>query len=98
LNKCKKKERGNALKTPVLERKFFHAPQYGCSVIPTRWILFVNLDYFITSLRDEVLILKELPPRDKRTMELGMICTIPPVSWYNMSYYQNQNSDKNIKC
>ncbi|KAF5734633.1 hypothetical protein HS088_TW15G00125 [Tripterygium wilfordii] len=49
-----------------------------------------DVDHFIISLRDEVRILKELPPRLKRRMELGMIRTMPPVSWSDISYYRNQ--------
>ncbi|CAA6672464.1 unnamed protein product [Spirodela intermedia] len=49
-----------------------------------------DVDYFITSLRDEVRILKELPPRLKRRVELGMVHSMPPVSWSNISYYLNQ--------
>lgn len=55
-----------------------------------------DVDHFITSLRDEVRILKELPPRVKRRVELGMIYTMPPVSWSDMSYYQNQVSSFHI--
>ncbi|CAI9786753.1 unnamed protein product [Fraxinus pennsylvanica] len=49
-----------------------------------------DVDHFITSLRDEVRILKELPPRVQRRVELGMIYTMPPISWSDISYYQNQ--------
>ncbi|KAL2243027.1 UNVERIFIED_CONTAM: Rhamnogalacturonan I rhamnosyltransferase 1 [Sesamum indicum] len=49
-----------------------------------------DVDHFITSLRDEVRILKELPPRVKRRVERGAIHTMPPVSWSDISYYQNQ--------
>ncbi|KAG6390053.1 hypothetical protein SASPL_151531 [Salvia splendens] len=49
-----------------------------------------DVDHFITSLRDEVRILKELPPRLKRRVELGIIYTMPPVSWSDISYYHNQ--------
>ncbi|KAL2479113.1 O-fucosyltransferase family protein [Forsythia ovata] len=49
-----------------------------------------DVDHFITSLRDEVRILKELPPRVKRRVELGMIYIMPPISWSDISYYQNQ--------
>ncbi|CAA0815308.1 O-fucosyltransferase family protein [Striga hermonthica] len=49
-----------------------------------------DVDHFITSLRDEVRILKELPPRVKRRVELGLIYTMPPVSWSDISYYHNQ--------
>eukprot|EP00258_Populus_trichocarpa_P010353 XP_002317951.3 O-fucosyltransferase 34 [Populus trichocarpa] len=47
-------------------------------------------EHFITSLRDEVRILKELPPRLKQRVELGMTYTMPPVSWSDISYYHNQ--------
>ncbi|XP_016488745.1 rhamnogalacturonan I rhamnosyltransferase 1 [Nicotiana tabacum] len=49
-----------------------------------------DVDHFISSLRDEVRILRELPPRLKRRVELGMIYTMPPISWSDISYYQNQ--------
>ncbi|KAL1553396.1 Diphthamide biosynthesis protein [Salvia divinorum] len=49
-----------------------------------------DVDHFITSLRDEVRILKELPPRVKRRVELGIIYTMAPVSWSDISYYHNQ--------
>ncbi|XP_059286445.1 rhamnogalacturonan I rhamnosyltransferase 1-like isoform X2 [Lycium ferocissimum] len=49
-----------------------------------------DVDHFITSLRDEVRILKELPPRLKRRVVLGMIYTVPPISWSDISYYQHQ--------
>ncbi|XP_058112465.1 rhamnogalacturonan I rhamnosyltransferase 1-like [Magnolia sinica] len=49
-----------------------------------------DVDHFITSLRDEVRILKELPPRLKRRVELGMVYSMPPISWSNISYYLNQ--------
>ncbi|KAI9153553.1 hypothetical protein LWI28_012988 [Acer negundo] len=49
-----------------------------------------DVDHFITSLRDEVRILKELPPRLKRRVELGMTYSLPPISWSDISYYHNQ--------
>ncbi|XP_057464392.1 rhamnogalacturonan I rhamnosyltransferase 1-like [Actinidia eriantha] len=49
-----------------------------------------DVDHFITSLRDEVRILKQLPPRLKRRVELGRIHTMPPISWSDISYYHNQ--------
>ncbi|GMN61708.1 hypothetical protein TIFTF001_030797 [Ficus carica] len=49
-----------------------------------------DIDHFITSLRDEVRILKELPPRLKRRVELGGVYTMPPISWSDISYYQKQ--------
>ncbi|KAL0463720.1 UNVERIFIED_CONTAM: Rhamnogalacturonan I rhamnosyltransferase 1 [Sesamum latifolium] len=49
-----------------------------------------DVDHLFTSLRDEVRILKELPPRVKRRVEKGMFYTMPPVSWSDISYYNNQ--------
>ncbi|KAL1820612.1 hypothetical protein DCAR_0416937 [Daucus carota subsp. sativus] len=49
-----------------------------------------DVDHFISSLRDEVRILKQLPPRVKRRVELGLFYTMPPVSWSDISYYHNQ--------
>ncbi|XP_068637545.1 rhamnogalacturonan I rhamnosyltransferase 1-like [Aristolochia californica] len=49
-----------------------------------------DVDHFITSLRDEVRVLKELPPRLKKRAEQGMVYSMPPVSWSNISYYLKQ--------
>ncbi|WJX72259.1 ATP synthase subunit H protein (Va0H) (atp6H) (Atp6v0e) [Trifolium repens] len=49
-----------------------------------------DLDHFITSLRDEVRILRELPPRLKQKVENGFLYTMPPISWSDMSYYKKQ--------
>ncbi|KAJ6844046.1 uncharacterized protein M6B38_294630 [Iris pallida] len=49
-----------------------------------------DVDHFIMSLRNEVRILKELPPRLKRRVELGMVYSMPPVSWSDLSYYKHQ--------
>ncbi|KAL8124084.1 hypothetical protein AgCh_011913 [Apium graveolens] len=49
-----------------------------------------DVDHFISSLRDEVRILKELPPRIKRRMELGLFYSMAPVSWSDISYYHYQ--------
>ncbi|KAK4756330.1 hypothetical protein SAY87_006457 [Trapa incisa] len=49
-----------------------------------------DVDHFITSLRDEVRILKELPPKLKKRVELGMIHSMPPISWSDISYYHDQ--------
>ncbi|KAM5567502.1 rhamnogalacturonan I rhamnosyltransferase 1-like [Rosa sericea] len=48
-----------------------------------------DVDYFITSLRDEVKILKELPPKQKKKVELESLYSMPPISWSNMTYYYN---------
>ncbi|KAL1566400.1 Rhamnogalacturonan I rhamnosyltransferase 1 [Salvia divinorum] len=49
-----------------------------------------DVDHFISSLRDEVQILKELPSHVKSRVELGIIHTMPPISWSDISYYHNQ--------
>ncbi|XP_074581870.1 rhamnogalacturonan I rhamnosyltransferase 1-like isoform X2 [Curcuma longa] len=49
-----------------------------------------DVDHFITSLRDEVRILKELPPRLKARVDRGLVYSMPPVSWSDISYYENQ--------
>ncbi|MBA0858811.1 hypothetical protein Goshw_000616 [Gossypium schwendimanii] len=49
-----------------------------------------DVNHFITSLRDEVRILKELPPRLKRRVEMGFVYSMPPISWSDISYYHNQ--------
>lgn len=55
-----------------------------------------DVDHFIASLRDEVRILKELPPRLKTRVELGMLYSLPPISWSDISYYHNQVSSMEI--
>ncbi|XP_010032573.2 rhamnogalacturonan I rhamnosyltransferase 1 isoform X2 [Eucalyptus grandis] len=40
--------------------------------------------------RDEVRILKDLPPRLKKRVELGIIYSLPPISWSDLSYYLDQ--------
>ncbi|KAF8781071.1 hypothetical protein HU200_001044 [Digitaria exilis] len=49
-----------------------------------------DVDYFIASLRDEVRILRQLPPRLKRRVEMGFLRSMPPVSWSDISYYHHQ--------
>ena len=49
-----------------------------------------DVDHFISSLRDEVRILKELPPHIQSRVELGIIRTMPPISWSDISYYHNE--------
>ncbi|KAG6513320.1 hypothetical protein ZIOFF_023644 [Zingiber officinale] len=49
-----------------------------------------DVDHFITSLRDEVRILKELPLRLKARVDRGLVYSMPPVSWSDISYYENQ--------
>lgn len=45
-----------------------------------------DVDYFINSMRDEVRILKEFPPQQKK-VETESIYSMPPISWSNMTYY-----------
>lgn len=59
---------------------------HGCSEFQDIF----DVDHFITLLRDEVRILKDLPPRVKSRVELGIIHTMPPISWSDISYYHNQ--------
>ncbi|KAE8811961.1 hypothetical protein D1007_11187 [Hordeum vulgare] len=49
-----------------------------------------DVEHFITSLRGEVHILRELPPRMKQRVEVGMFHSMPPISWSDISYYHNQ--------
>ncbi|GFZ12179.1 O-fucosyltransferase family protein [Actinidia rufa] len=49
-----------------------------------------DVDHFIKSLRREVRILKQLPPKLKRRVELGRIHNMPPISWSDISYYHKQ--------
>ena len=49
-----------------------------------------DVDYFIASLRDEVRILRQLPPRLKRRAEMGFLHSMPPISWSDISYYHHQ--------
>ncbi|XP_014496938.1 uncharacterized protein At1g04910 [Vigna radiata var. radiata] len=49
-----------------------------------------DVDHFVTSLRDEVRILKHLPPKVKIRVEKGLSYSMPPISWSNISYYENQ--------
>ncbi|KAJ1400863.1 putative O-fucosyltransferase, plant [Sesbania bispinosa] len=46
-----------------------------------------DVDYFINFLRDEVRILKELPPQKKQKVESESLYSMPPISWSNMTYY-----------
>ncbi|XP_062194590.1 rhamnogalacturonan I rhamnosyltransferase 1-like [Phragmites australis] len=49
-----------------------------------------DVDHFIASLRDEVRILRQLPTRLKRRVEMGFLYSMPPVSWSDISYYHHQ--------
>ncbi|RAL46784.1 hypothetical protein DM860_005063 [Cuscuta australis] len=47
-----------------------------------------DVDHFIETLRDEVRVKKELPPRLEHRLE--MMYELSPVSWSNLSYYHDQ--------
>lgn len=49
-----------------------------------------DVNYFITSLRDEVRILKQLPDEQKRRVKNDSIYTMEPHSWSNLGYYYYQ--------
>ncbi|KAK4781500.1 hypothetical protein SAY86_015602 [Trapa natans] len=49
-----------------------------------------DVDHFIRSLRDEVRILKDLPPKIKKRLASKKTRTMPPISWSDISYYHNQ--------
>lgn len=68
---------------PELDKSSFWAD-------PSEFEDIFDVEHFITSLRDEVRILKELPPRLKRRVELGRVYSMPPISWSDISYYHNQ--------
>lgn len=68
---------------PELDKSSFWAD-------PSEFQDIFDVDNFIASLRDEVRILKELPPRLKRRVELGLSYSLPPISWSDISYYEKQ--------
>ncbi|KAK4750470.1 hypothetical protein SAY87_003952 [Trapa incisa] len=49
-----------------------------------------DVDHFIRSLRDEVRILKDFPPKIKKRLASKKTQTMPPISWSDISYYHNQ--------
>ncbi|KAH7516145.1 hypothetical protein FEM48_Zijuj10G0104100 [Ziziphus jujuba var. spinosa] len=50
-----------------------------------------DVDFFITSLRGQVRILKELPPMQKRRLEkMRQIVSFAPISWSDISFYYYQ--------
>ncbi|KAE8676923.1 Detected protein of confused Function [Hibiscus syriacus] len=68
---------------PELDKSSFWAD-------PSEFQDIFDVKHFITSLRDEVRILKELPPRLQRRVEMGMVYSMPPISWSDISYYHVQ--------
>lgn len=69
---------------------------FGASINGSNFEDIFDVDHFITSLRDEVRILKQLPPRLKKRVEAGMFYTMPPISWSDISYYRNQVSSFHV--
>ncbi|KAI3467204.1 hypothetical protein Pfo_023867 [Paulownia fortunei] len=49
-----------------------------------------DVDYFINSLRDEVKIVKELPPDMQRKVKMRRHVSMPPISWSDISYYTDK--------
>ena len=49
-----------------------------------------DVNHFIKSLKDEVRIVRKLPPKLHAKHVAGKIMSIPPVSWSNESYYLNE--------
>ncbi|KAK6157758.1 hypothetical protein DH2020_012006 [Rehmannia glutinosa] len=49
-----------------------------------------DVDHFINSLRDEVKIVKELPPHMQRNVNMGRYVSMPPSSWSDISYYTDK--------
>ncbi|KAL6192923.1 hypothetical protein ACLB2K_034009 [Fragaria x ananassa] len=48
-----------------------------------------DVDHFIASLSNEVRILKVLPQKQRRRIEMASLYSMPPVSWSNMTFYYN---------
>ncbi|TXG56696.1 hypothetical protein EZV62_018009 [Acer yangbiense] len=49
-----------------------------------------DTDHFITSLRDEVCIVKELPSEQKKKLESESVYSMYPFSWSSLRYYLNR--------
>ncbi|KAF3431637.1 hypothetical protein FNV43_RR26368 [Rhamnella rubrinervis] len=47
-----------------------------------------DVDYFISSLKDQVRILKEIPDKQKQNSEVAELHPIAPRSWSDISYYE----------
>lgn len=52
-----------------------------------------DVDHFISSLKDDVHIVRELPEEYARMVAEGNYFGLPPVSWSNQTYYSNQVSN-----
>ncbi|KAK7340710.1 hypothetical protein VNO77_21420 [Canavalia gladiata] len=72
-------------RTIIIEMSSFLSPRCGSDFQDI-----FDVDHFISSLRNEVQIVKQLPPNIKRRVEQGLPYSIPPISWSNISYYENQ--------
>ncbi|KAL0535623.1 hypothetical protein IC582_029963 [Cucumis melo] len=71
------------LVVPELDKTSFWAD-------PSEFQDIFDVDHFIGSLRDEVRIIRELPDGIKRRMEQRKTYTMPPISWSDISYYNNR--------
>ncbi|XVE85688.1 hypothetical protein DITRI_Ditri17bG0111200 [Diplodiscus trichospermus] len=49
-----------------------------------------DVNHFITSLKDEVRILKELPPEQKRKVDSGSLYSMVPISFASLDYYYHK--------
>lgn len=68
---------------PELDKTSFWADQSDFGDI-------FDVKHFITSLRDELRIIKSPPEKFRMRVRKGLIVSLPPVSWSNESYYLNQ--------
>ncbi|GER43824.1 O-fucosyltransferase family protein [Striga asiatica] len=56
-----------------------------------------DVDHFINSLRDEVRIVKQLPPDMQREVNTNRHISMQPISWSNISYYTDKVLDGSLK-
>ncbi|XVE85687.1 hypothetical protein DITRI_Ditri17bG0111100 [Diplodiscus trichospermus] len=49
-----------------------------------------DVNHFITSLKDEVRILEELPPEQKRKVDSGSLYSMVPISFASLDYYYHK--------
>ncbi|GER31885.1 O-fucosyltransferase family protein [Striga asiatica] len=56
-----------------------------------------DIDHFINTLRDEVKIVKQLPPEMKKMVEMKRHISMQPASWSNISYYTDQVLNGGLK-
>lgn len=55
-----------------------------------------DVDYFISSLKDQVRILKEIPDKQKRNSEVAKLHPISPLSWSTILYYDKVVGNFNL--